>query len=57
MSKRIFKAICIVACIVLVVSVSLTVGVLYTHFERELNDEMKSEAQALAYVMDKNGLD
>ena len=57
MSKRIFRAICIVACIVLVVSVSLTVGVLYTHFENELNYEMKSEAQALAYVMDKNGID
>ncbi len=57
MSKRIFRAICIVACIVLVASVSLTVGVLYTHFENELNYEMKSEAQALAYVMDKNGID
>lgn len=55
MSKRIFRAICLVAFLVLIISVSLTVGVLYTHFEGELSNEMKSEAQTLAYIMEKNG--
>lgn len=57
MSKRIFRAICLVAFLVLIISASLTVGVLYTHFEGELSDEMKSEAQTYTYIMERNGIE
>ena len=57
MSKRIFRAICFVSFVVLIISVALTVGVLYTHFTTELADEMKSEAQTIAYIMEQNGID
>lgn len=57
MSKRIFRAICLVAFLVLIISASLTVGVLYTHFEGELNEEMKSEVKTYAYIMEESGID
>lgn len=57
MSRRIFRAICLVAFAVLLISVSLTVGVLYTHFEGELSEEMKEEAYTYAFIMGKSGIE
>lgn len=57
MSKRIFRAICLVSFVVLIISAALTMGVLYTHFEGELSSEMKSEVKTLAYIWEKNGVD
>lgn len=57
MSKRIFRAICLVSFLVLIISAALTMSVLYTHFEGELSSEMKSEAKTLAYILEKDGVD
>lgn len=56
MSKRIFRAICLVSFVVLIISAALTMSVLYTHFEGELSSEMKSETETLSHILEKEGI-
>ena len=55
MTKRIFRSIFSVSAIVLVISISLILGILYGHFGDQLESELKQEAQYLALAVEGKG--
>ena len=57
MTKRIFRAICIVAAAVLLASIILIMGVLYEYFTGIRKSELKIELSLAADAVEENGLD
>lgn len=57
MSKRIFQASFVTSILVLLISLALSVGVLYGRFEEQIFTEMKSEASYLSYAIEAQGID
>lgn len=48
MTKRIFRSIFSVSAVILVISIGLILGLLYGHFGKRLEKELKQEAAYLA---------
>ena len=57
MTKRIFRAICLVALVVFLASVTLIMGVLYDYFSRVQQDQLRIEAGLAARGVEENGAD
>ena len=57
MNKKIFRETVLVAMLVLFVSVALIMGVLYGAFERQIQGELKIEAEYLAAAVRRDGAD
>ena len=57
MTKRIFRAICLVALAVFLASVTLIMGILYDYFSRVQLDQLRIEAGLAARGVEENGTD
>ena len=57
MTKRIFRAICLVALVVFLASVTLIMGILYDYFSQVQQDQLRIEAGLAARGVEKNGAD
>lgn len=57
MTKRIFRAICLVALVVFLASVTLIMGILYDYFSRVEQDQLRIEAGLAARGVEENGAD
>lgn len=57
MNKRIFRSIFIVAIIILLASLAVVFGVLYTHYSDSYLTQLKNESLYIAQGIDKNGID
>ena len=57
MTKRIFRAICLVALAVFLASVTLIMGILYDYFSRVQLDQLRIEAGLAARGVEENGAD
>lgn len=57
MTKRIFRAICLVALVVFLASVTLIMGILYDYFSRVQQDQLRIEAGLAARGVEENGAD
>ena len=57
MSKRIFRMAILVAFIVLIASTAFIMGILYDFFEKQLENELASEAQYVSFGIDKVGME
>lgn len=57
MTKRIFKSILLVCVIVLTASTGLTMGILYRYFGKQLEKELRTQADYLAIAVEKEGMD
>ena len=55
MTKRIFRSIFSVSAVILVISIGLILGLLYGHFGKKLEKELKQEAAYLALAVEKDG--
>ena len=55
MTKRIFRAICLVALVVFLASVTLIMGILYDYFSRVQQDQLRIEAGLAARGVEENG--
>lgn len=55
MTKRIFRAICLVALAVFLASVTLIMGILYDYFSRVQQDQLRIEAGLAARGVEENG--
>ena len=55
MTKRIFRAICLVALAVFLASVTLIMGILYDYFSRVQQDQLRIEAELAARGVEENG--
>ena len=55
MTKRIFRAICLVALVVFLASVTLIMGVLYDYFSQVQQDQLRIEAGLAARGVEENG--
>ncbi|SCG88708.1 Sensor protein kinase walK [uncultured Clostridium sp.] len=55
MTKRIFRSIFSVSAVILVISIGLILGLLYGHFGKRLEKELKQEAAYLALAVEKDG--
>ena len=53
MTKRIFRSIFSVSAVILVISIGLILGLLYGHFGKRLEKELKQEAAYLALAVKK----
>ena len=57
MTKRIFRAICLVALVVFLASVTLIMGILYDYFSQVQQDQLRIEAGLAARGVEENGAD
>lgn len=57
MTKRILKSILLVSVIILALSTGLTMGILYNHFGKQLEKELRTEAEYLSIAVEKEGLE
>lgn len=57
MTKRIFRSIFFVSALMLLAGLALMIGVLYPYFNRQLDKELEREAQYLALVVEKEGVE
>lgn len=57
MTKRIFKSIFLVALGVLIACLPLTIGMLYSSYDRQYESQLKEEAYYIAIGVEKEGLD
>ena len=57
MTKRIFRAICLVALAVFLASVTLIMGILYDYFSQVQQDQLRIEAGLAARGVEENGAD
>lgn len=57
MNKKIFRSSVAVALVVLLSSIVLIMGILFQYFENQLKSELESEANYIAYAVEKQGLD
>lgn len=57
MNKKIFRSSVTVALLVLLSSVALIMGILFQYFENQLQSELESEANYIAYAVEKQGID
>jgi len=57
MNKKIFRSSVAVALVVLLLSISLIIGILFQYFENQLQHELESEADYIAYAVENQGLD
>lgn len=57
MNKKIFRSSVAVALVVLLSSIVLIIGILFQYFENQLQSELESEANYIAYAVEKQGLD
>ncbi|MGN0601794.1 MAG: ATP-binding protein [Oscillospiraceae bacterium] len=56
MNKKIFRSAFTTAVIVLIASVVLILGILFNFFEKQLKNELKSEAVSLSHAIENEGL-
>lgn len=57
MNKKIFRSSAAVALVVLVLSIAMIIGILFQYFENQLQHELESEADYIAYAVENQGLD
>ena len=57
MTKKIFKSNILVAAAVLVFGIACVMAILYQHFGKQINTELKKEATYLVYGVEENGID
>lgn len=57
MTKRIFKSILLVALGVLIACLPLTIGILYSTFDRQYESQLKEEAYYIAHGVEAGGID
>ncbi len=56
MNKKIFFSSCLVAFTVLIVSLAMSTGVLFSHFEKQVESEFKEETELMAGVIENSEL-
>lgn len=57
MNKKIFRSSVAVALVVLISSIVLIMGILFQYFENQLQSELESEANYIAYAVENQGVD
>lgn len=57
MTKKIFKSNILVAVVVLIFGIACVMAILYQHFGKQIDTELKKEATYLAYGVERNGMD
>ena len=57
MTKKIFKSNILVAAAVLILGIACVMAILYQHFGKQINTELKKEATYLVYGVEENGID
>ena len=57
MTKKIFKSSILVATAVLIFGIACVMAILYQHFGKQINTELKKEATYLVYGVEENGID
>ena len=57
MTKKIFKSNIVVAAAVLIFGLACVMAILYQHFGKEINGELKKEASYLSYGVEQEGID
>ena len=57
MNKKIFRSSVAVALVVLISSLILIIGILFQYFENQLQSELASEANYIAYAVENQGID
>lgn len=57
MTKKIFKSNIVVAAAVLIFGIACVMAILYQHFGKEINGELKKEASYLSYGVEQDGID
>ncbi|MCM1114698.1 MAG: ATP-binding protein [Clostridium sp.] len=57
MNKKIFRSSVAVALVVLLSSIVLIMGILFQYFENQLQSELESEANYIAYAVENQGVD
>lgn len=57
MNKKIFRSSVAVALVVLLSSMALIMGILFQYFENQLQSELESEANYIAYAIENQGID
>ena len=57
MTKKIFKSNILVAAAVLIFGIACVMAILYQHFGKQINTELKKEATYLVYGVEENGID
>lgn len=57
MNKKIFRSSVAVALVVLLSSIVLIMGILFQYFENQLQSELESEANYIAYALENQGID
>lgn len=57
MTKKIFKSNILVAATVLIFGIACVMAILYQHFGKQINTELKKEATYLVYGVEENGID
>ena len=56
-TKKIFKSNILVAVVVLIFGIACVMAILYQHFGKQIDTELKKEATYLAYGVEQNGVD
>lgn len=56
-TKKIFKSNILVAAAVLIFGIACVMAILYQHFGKEINGELKKEASYLSYGVEQDGID
>ena len=56
MTKKIFKSNILVAVVVLIFGIACVMAILYQHFGKQIDTELKKEATYLAYGVEQNGV-
>ena len=57
MNKKIFRSSVAVALVVLILSIVLIMSILFQYFENQLQSELESEANYIAYAIENQGID
>ena len=57
MTKKIFKSNILVAAAVLIFGIACVMAILYQHFGKKINGELKKEASYLSYGVEQDGID
>ena len=57
MTKRIFRSICVVAIVVLLASVSIIMGMLYSYFSQVQRQQLRTQTDLAAQAVEAEGLD
>ena len=57
MTKKIFKSNIVVAAAVLIFGIACVMAILYQHFGKEINGELKKEASYHSYGVEQEGID